>query len=68
MIQRVNIRGLRAKGDVTISVVQEERGPCHDFCSCRYCWRGWSGIPFRTRLRWRLAYIWRVTIVRRQAW
>lgn len=32
-------------------------GPCYDYCACRCCWRGWSGIPFRTRLSWRIDYI-----------
>lgn len=43
-------------------------GPCHDFCSCRHCWNGWKQVPFLTRLRWRIAYFWRVQVVRRQLW
>ena len=40
-----------------------EYGPCYDLCSCATCWNGWKMIPFRTRLRWRLDYIWRIEIL-----
>jgi hypothetical protein len=32
-------------------------GPCYDLCACRYCWNGWRGFSFWTRLRWRIDYI-----------
>lgn len=32
-------------------------GPCYDYCACAHCWRGWTGIPFRTRLKWRIQYL-----------
>lgn len=34
-----------------------EMGPCYDYCACSTCWRGWTGIPFLTRLWWRATYI-----------
>ncbi len=33
-------------------------GPCYDYCACSHCWRGWSGKSFRTRLGWRIQYVW----------
>ena len=42
-------------------------GPCYDLCFCRRCWRGWSDLSYRSKLRHRIAYIWRVNF-RRQQW
>jgi hypothetical protein len=45
----------------------QDDGPCYDLCMCRHCWRGWSDLSFRSKLKYRIAYIWRDS-VRRKSW
>lgn len=34
-----------------------EDGPCFDYCPCRRCWNGWTGLPWWKRLLYRLEHV-----------